>query len=299
MTNTAGSNAVTKSVTASAAPVDSEPKIGVYVNGHWYLDSNGDGTWNGAGSDMSYTFLRTGDLPVTGDWNNNGKSEIGIFRPSTHVFYLDYNGNGAWNGASTDRQYNFGITGDLPITGDWNNNGKSEIGVFRPSTHMFYLDYNGNGAWNGLGVDRSFSFGITGDLPVTGDWNNDGKSEIGVFRPSTHMFYLDYNGNGVWNGPKVDRQYNFGITGDRPVSGDWNNDGKYEIGIFRPSTQMYYQDYNGNGVWNGLEGDRSYAFGITGDTPISRYLVNKNHQNIFSTIIFQSVCIACRYGFSS
>ena len=29
-------------------------------------------------------------------------------------------------------------------------------------------------------------------------------SKIGVFRPSTHLFYLDYNGNGVWNGPVVD-----------------------------------------------------------------------------------------------
>jgi len=35
------------------------------------------------------------------------------------LFYLDYNGNGVWNGASIDRQYNFGITGDIPISGKW------------------------------------------------------------------------------------------------------------------------------------------------------------------------------------
>jgi len=196
-------------------------------------------------------------------------SKIGIFRPSTHLFYLDYNGNGVWNGAVIDRAYNFGITGDIPVTGDWTSDGKTKIGVFRNSTHLFYLDYNGNGAWNGASVDKSYNFGITGDMPITGDWNNDGISEIGVFRPSTHTFYLDYNGNGVWNGASIDKQYNFGITGDMPITGDWNNNGISEIGVFRPSTHLFYLDYNGNGVWNGASIDRQYNFGITGDKPVT------------------------------
>jgi hypothetical protein len=200
---------------------------------------------------------------IRGDYN------IGTFRSSTHMFYLDENGNGAWNGAITDSQYDFGITGDLPVLSDWNFDGKSEIGVFRPSTHIFYLDYNGNGAWNGAVIDRQYNFGLTGDIPVSGDWDNDGFTEIGVFRPSTHMFYLDYNGNGAWNGAVVDRQYNFGITGDIPVSGDWDDNGFTEIGVFRPSTHIFYLDYNGNGAWNGAVVDRQYNFGITGDTPVS------------------------------
>jgi hypothetical protein len=153
--------------------------------------------------------------------NTTTSDKIGIFRPSTHLFYLDYNGNGVWNGAVVDKTYNFGITGDIPVSGDWNNDTISEIGIFRPSTHLFYLDYNGNGAWNGASVDRSYNFGITGDIPITGDWNSDGRPEIGVFRNSTHLFYLDFNGNGAWNGASVDRQYNFGITGDIPISGKW------------------------------------------------------------------------------
>ncbi len=73
--------------------------------------------------------------------------------------------------------------------------------------------------------DKPSNFGATGDIPVSGDWDNDGLTEIGVFRPSTHTFYLDVNGNGVWNGASVDNAYKFGATGDIPVSGDWNNDG--------------------------------------------------------------------------
>ena len=211
------------------------------------------------------TMTRIGYINVT----NRTASKINVFRNSTHLFYLDYNGNGAWNGAVVDTSYNFGITGDIPVTGDWNNDGISEIGVFRNSTHLFYLDYNGNGVWNGGVTDRQYNFGITGDIPISGDWNNDGISEIGVFRPSTHLFYLDYNGNGAWNGAVIDRQYNFGITGDIPVSGDWKGDGSAEIGVFRNSTHLFYLDYNGNGAWNGAGIDRQYNFGIIGDMPIS------------------------------
>ena len=243
-------------------------KVGVFRNSThlFYLDYNGNGAWNGASVDRQYNFGITGDIPITGDWNNNGISEIGVFRPSTHLFYLDYNGNGAWNGAATDSSYNFGITGDIPISGDWNHDGISEIGVFRPSTHLFYLDYNGNGVWTGAAVDRSYNFGITGDIPITGDWNNNGMSEIGVFRPSTHLFYLDYNGNGVWNGAAVDRTYNFGITGDIPITGDWNGDRKTEIGVVLGS-RNWYLDSSGNGVWG--SGDTTYGFGVAGDIPIT------------------------------
>jgi len=251
-------------------PTTMTTQIGVFrPSTHmFYLDYNGNIVWNGAVIDRAYNFGITGDIPVSGDWNNDGISEIGVFRPSTHSFYLDYNGNGVWNGEIFDRAYNFGITGDIPVSGDWNNDRISEIGVFRPSTHSFYLDYNGNGAWNGAVVDRAYNFGIAGDIPVSGDWNYDGISEIGVFRPSTNMFYMDYNGNGIWNGAVIDRACNFGTTGDIPVSGDWNINGISEIGGFRPSTQIFYLDYNGNGAWNGAVIDSAYNFGMSGDIPV-------------------------------
>jgi len=255
-------------ITVSSGSAGSVGEIGVYrPSTHtFYLDYIGNGVWNDA---VQYNFGLTGDIPVSGDWNNGEKSEIGVYRPSTHTFYLDYNGNGVWDGAVTDRAYNFGTTGDIPASGDWNNDGKSEIGVYRPSTHTFYLDYNGNGVWDGAVIDRAYNFGTTGDIPVSGDWNNDGKSEIGVYRPSAHTFYLDYNGNGVWDGAVTDRAYNFGTTGDIPVSGDWNNNGKSEIGVYRPSAHTFYLDYNGNGVWDGAITDRAYIFGTTGDQPVT------------------------------
>ena len=72
------------------------------------------------------------------------------------------------------------------------------IGVVRAS-HDWYLDYNRNGVWDGASVDKKFALGKAGDMPVVGDWNGNGITEIGVFRDN-HTWNVDYNGNGIWDG---------------------------------------------------------------------------------------------------
>ena len=66
-------------------------------------------------------------------------------------------------------------------------------------------------------VYRTFHFGTTGDIPLIGDWNKDGITDVTVFRPSNGNWYLDYNGTGV-----KDKEFHFGTTGDIPLVGDWN-----------------------------------------------------------------------------
>lgn len=47
--------------------------------------------------------------------------------------------------------------------------------------------------------------GDSANVPVVGDWNGDGKTKVGVYRPSEGTFYLDYNGNGTWEGCTTDK----------------------------------------------------------------------------------------------
>jgi len=243
-------------------------KLGVSRGGrNWYLDYNGNGAWNGPSTDRQYGFGLSGDKPISGDWWGYGKSNIGVFRPTTRTWYLDKNGNGKWDGAVTDATFAFGLTSDLPVSGKWRTTSYTDIGVFRSSTRTWYLDYNSNMKWDGTSLDRAYTFGLSGDKPVSGDWDNDGLSEIGVFRPSTRTWYLDYNGNGKWDGTSLDRAYTFGLSGDIPVTGDWNNNGITNIGVFRPTTRTWYLDYSGNGAWG--TGDKSYTYGLNGDAPVT------------------------------
>jgi hypothetical protein len=86
-----------------------------------------------------------------------------------------------------------------------------EIGLFRPSTARWYLDYDNSGM-----SDFEVTWGASTDKPVAGDWDGDGKDEIGLFRPSTATWYLDYDNSGG-----SDRQIVWGASTDKPVVGDW------------------------------------------------------------------------------
>ena len=64
-----------------------------------------------AGSPSATNWRISTDTPVTGDWNGDGRTEVGVFRPFTYMFYLK-------NGTTTT-SVNWGISTDLPVTGKW------------------------------------------------------------------------------------------------------------------------------------------------------------------------------------
>ncbi|TAN40734.1 MAG: hypothetical protein EPN25_06485 [Nitrospirae bacterium] len=199
-------------------------KMGIFHDGVWYLDMNGNGAWDGEPTDRRLVFGvgLVGAIPVTGDWTGFGTTFIGIFHNG--VWYLDMNGNGAWDGTSTDAMLSFGagLTGAVPVIGNWTGLSATNIGIFHDG--VWYLDLNGNGAWDGAPADGMYTFGVglPGAVPVTGDWNGSGSKKIGIFLDGT--WYLDYNGNGAWDGGVTDRMSVFGagLTGIVPVTGKWN-----------------------------------------------------------------------------
>ena len=140
----------------------------------WYLDSNHNGVLDGCRTDEcpSFSIYMNGDVPVAGDWSGSGITHLGLFRPNTGEWFLNRNGNRSWNNCKKDTCFtNFGKAGDLPVIGDWNGTGISKIGVFRSSTGEWLLDLNGNGKWDGPGVDLYVTgYGESGEIPIVGKW---------------------------------------------------------------------------------------------------------------------------------
>ncbi len=102
-----------------------------------------------------------------GDWNGDGVDSIGLYSPTTGIFYLR-NSNSAGPAAY---QFQFGPAGAdwKPLAGDWNADGTDTIGGFNPATSVFYLR-NSNSSGN---ANYQFQFGPanTGWLPIADDWN--------------------------------------------------------------------------------------------------------------------------------
>jgi aldose sugar dehydrogenase len=240
--------------------------IGIFREGGWALDLNGNSWWDGCGVDSCIGFGGTfGDIPVAGDWTGTGVTSIGIFRGGGWA--LDLNGNDQWDGCGIDGCFAFGgFPGDMPVVGDWTGTGQTKIGVYRGGG--WALDLNGNGQWDGCGVDGCIGFGgFVDDIPVVGDWTGTGVTKIGLYRNGGWV--LDLNGNGQWDGCGVDGCFAFGgFVGDVPVVGDWTGTGVTKIGLYRNGGWVL--DLNGNGQWDGCGIDGCFAFGGTpGDIPIT------------------------------
>jgi len=246
---------------------DGFTKVGVFLDGQWFLDLDGDGLWDT--KDLWAKLGKKSDQPVTGDWDGDGKTDIGIYglawigdvkavnvepglpdaqnppknRPKNvppdpadaTVGYrtMKKERDGKMRSDVIDHVFQYGTKNDQAVTGDWNGDGIKTVGIFRNG--VWFLDMDGDGRWSD--GDVTVEYGQEGDIPVVGDWTGDGVSKLGVYRNGT--FYLDTNNNHQIDA--TDKVFQLGGPGDRPVVGDWTGDGIDKVGVYHanaaPDTQ--------------------------------------------------------------
>ena len=221
----------------------------------WYLDDNNNGVWDGTfGGDVAFQFGLPGDIPVVGDWTGTGVSKVGVMRcpaagqPGVCTWILDAQNLRAPNGNFLVSSY--GLAGDLPAVGNWAGVGGSKpidnIGVFRNGQWIlnssgvggskpidnigvfrngqWILNSSGSGFWTP--TDTQYSYGMPGDVPVTGNWLGSATKRIGVFRcptgaPGSAMCQWILNTNGSGSFSATDLITSYGLVGDKPVVGFW------------------------------------------------------------------------------
>ncbi|RPI80365.1 MAG: VCBS repeat-containing protein [Chloroflexi bacterium] len=112
----------------------------------------------------------------------------------------------------------------------------SRIGVFRPSTGGWYFD-NGNGSWDGCGVDACYAFGMSGDVPVLRDYDGDGKTDIAVYRNGDWYIHRSLDGGVMSVG--------WGVAQDIAVPADYDGDGKTDIAVYRNGGWFIHRSSDG------------------------------------------------------
>jgi hypothetical protein len=260
----------------------------------FFLDQSGNNAWD-AGDKIRF-FGNTGgpaaaqDIAVVGDWDGTGAVRFGVVHcpvGAQCTWYIDMNNNGQWDGTvgGDVAWVNFGLPGDTPVVGDWTGDGKSKIGIFRcpaagqPGECFWILDLGNKHTYDPATVGI-YRFGLAGDQPAVGNWKGGASTsdQIGVLHCPTAAASCTWivdsigkTGSATQPGgtevfDPADAMFTFTApggfaAGDVAVVGNWNNNGKKRIGIFRSSTGVWYVDTNGNGAFD-AGSDQVFSFGL-------------------------------------
>jgi hypothetical protein len=275
----------------------------IYSSGSYnqtYVFTN-DGTGNFSLQILKYKF--TGNLNLTGDFDNDGKTDSVVVSPgfvsNTNPLKLfqeisvnfqknvcnrvgqtrlvDFDASG-----TTDYSYwtpNTGWWGYLPSTNQggqgryfpFGSGGLGDIpapGDFDGDGATDFAVYrNSNGIWwiqrSSDGRPSAVQFGLSGDKPVVGDYDGDTISDIAVWRPSDGNWYILFMGTQSYT------IAHWGQNGDKPVPEDYDGDGKTDLAVFRPSNGVWYylksSDLNLGTVQFGLGTDKPVPADYDGD----------------------------------
>jgi hypothetical protein len=259
---------------------DGIDELALFKDGEWLIDINGNGEWDR--TDLWAQLGAAGDLPVVGDWDADGKDDIGVWGvarvgdgaaierepglPDTEnrlatkpknvpprqdeeslVRLMQRGSTGDARSDVIDHVFRFGTRGDQPIAGDFNGDGVSTLGVFRDGNWV--LDTNGDGQFDAK-HDGYAQFGKAGDIAVVGDFNGDGIDEIAVVRGDKVI--VDSNGNGRLDA--TDKVFEIQGEGQSVVVGDFDGDGLDEAAFYAVRTGSDRSD-GGNGSGDSAQTD--------------------------------------------
>ncbi|MEZ6078021.1 MAG: VCBS repeat-containing protein [Pirellulaceae bacterium] len=232
------------------------PVLGLFRDGTWLLDTNHDGH-----PDESIEFGNPADQPLAGDFDGDGIAELAVVRRNPdgkfdlHIRFLS-------DAGEQFRVRELKVSTGQIVVGDYDGDERCDVAwVSHPSGAAllnWQIDINGDAQW-----DEDVSYGFPTDIPVMGDWNGDGRADVGTLRRSPGINAWLLNGIGLHGSY---REIRYGLPHDLPIVADWNGDNRTDIGVYR-STQgigTFLLDLDFDPA-----SERFVHFGLPNDIPIA------------------------------
>lgn len=193
------------------------------------------------------------DVPAAGDYNGDGALEWTVYRPSNANWYVYPSGSGV----------GWGMSDAIPVPGDYDGNGPMEMAVYEPGSSGGYSGWYLNSWYRNNPPGTGISWGLQGDIPVPGDYDGDGKTDITIYRPSDYSW---------WIYPAAGSSYSVTLTanpGAIPVPADYDGDGKTDLASYDPAITQWVIGWSSDGsvhyLWWYGAGDYASDYPVPAD----------------------------------
>lgn len=200
---------------------------------------------------------------VSGDYDGDGKTDLAIVDKANGLWYIISSKTGDFLITANGKKilgwpYAGMNSSSIPLSGDYDGDGKADIGFVNPSTGKWYIKASSTGndfvfgtvtfnGWTWQGMNANY-------IPVEGDFDGDGKTNLAIYGKN----------NGVWSIISSQSQdflryhrtrtdfdsytsHIWGGSNYKPVVGNYDNDGKDDLSLVSTSEKIWiHKDWRHN-----------------------------------------------------